>query len=493
MKARIVLGGIFHETNTFLRQRTTIKAFERFLGTDIFSLRGNKSPISGVLQFAEAKSWEVIPAAYFRGRPSGIVDNDVFETCWESICSRIPENPDGVFLVLHGAMVTDCYDDVEGELLARIRRHLGNDVPIFGVLDLHANFTKAMATHADFLLTYRKNPHTDALQTAVKSAEYLAHYFERRDSLQTTWQHSRSILPPLHTGTDDEPMRGLERLAREMEKAHDEVYALNIIAGFAHADTPDSGVSYSLIHTEDTSGELVQNIFHQLDDHLYRNCDSLQPEYDLPDAIESILREQAFPAAIVEPADNIGGGTPGENTQVLCALLNYPIQSAGIILNDPDSVQVLEKHESGTRLCLSLGGKSGELGAVPLPLEIELVRITDGRFSLEDAHSHLASSVGREISMGPCAVVRHNGITILLTSRPTPPFDLGQWYSQGLDPRKFQIIAIKAAVAHRQAYDSLCKVQYYVRTTGPCSSDLRSLPYQKLNRPIWPLNPLPSK
>jgi microcystin degradation protein MlrC len=92
--------------------------------------------------------------------------------------------------------------------------------------------------------------------------------------------------------------------------------------------------------------------------------------------------------------------------------------------------------------------------------------------------------------MGPCAVVRHGGLTILLTSHKTPPFDLGQWRSQGVEPTQFSVIVAKAAVAHRRAYDSIAARMWWVDTPGPCTSDLSALPYRQLRRPIFPLDPL---
>jgi microcystin degradation protein MlrC len=121
-------------------------------------------------------------------------------------------------------------------------------------------------------------------------------------------------------------------------------------------------------------------------------------------------------------------------------------------------------------------------------LDVELVSLSDGRFTLEDPNSHLAASVGVHIDMGPSAVVRHDGITILLTSRKTPPFDLGQWRSQGIEPTALRFIGVKAAVAHRRAYDPIAAASYTVRTPGPCSSDPRTLPYRRLRRPIFPLD-----
>jgi microcystin degradation protein MlrC len=95
---------------------------------------------------------------------------------------------------------------------------------------------------------------------------------------------------------------------------------------------------------------------------------------------------------------------------------------------------------------------------------------------------------GTSIAMGPAAVVRTAGVTILLTSKKTPPFDLGQFRSQGIEPIDFAVIGVKAAVAHRRAYDPIMGATYFVDTPGPCRSDLTAFPWQHLRRPVWPLD-----
>ncbi len=112
----------------------------------------------------------------------------------------------------------------------------------------------------------------------------------------------------------------------------------------------------------------------------------------------------------------------------------------------------------------------------------------DGRFELEDKQSHLASMCGDVFDMGPCAVVQHGGITILITSVKTPPFDLGQWHSQGIAVENMAVVAVKAAVAHRRAYDKIAARMLWVDTPGPCSSNVQVLPYRHLTRPIYPLD-----
>ena len=92
--------------------------------------------------------------------------------------------------------------------------------------------------------------------------------------------------------------------------------------------------------------------------------------------------------------------------------------------------------------------------------------------------------------MGPCAVVRHRNVTLLLTSARTPPFELGQFRSQGIEPSQFAVIGVKAAVAHRRAYDPITGASFWVDTPGPCSSDVAAFPYRRLQRPVYPLDPI---
>lgn len=191
---------------------------------------------------------------------------------------------------------------------------------------------------------------------------------------------------------------------------------------------------------------------------------------------------------MIEPSDNIGAGAPGEGISLLKAFVEHRIPNAGVIINDPQAIAALNGMSPGDRRTLIMGGKSSPLYEAPYPLEVELVSRSDGRFTLEDPHSHLASMLGSQADMGPCAVVRHGGVTILLTTQPTPPFDLAQWRSQGIAPEKLFAIGIKAAVAHRQAYNPIARASLYVQTPGPCCTDLRLLPFQHIRRPVHPLD-----
>ena len=66
----------------------------------------------------------------------------------------------------------------------------------------------------------------------------------------------------------------------------------------------------------------------------------------------------------------------------------------------------------------------------------------------------------------------------------------GQLRSPGIEPRDFAVIGVKAAVAHRRGYDPVTAASYFVDTPGPCTSNLASLPYRQLRRPVYPLDPI---
>lgn len=494
MKPRVLLAGLFHETHTFLPGRFGLNDFDRRQGDELLAARGDGSPLAGVVEFGLEAGWEFLPVVDLRAMPGPTVEDEVVDDFWRAMSAALRQLPqgglDGVFLVLHGAMATPSYPDVEGEILHRLREQLPEDVPIGGVFDLHANFSPRMAQCSDGLVVYRHNPHTDAHESAVRAAELLDRILRHRLRPATVFQPTPLVWPPPGTGTADDPMRTLEAMARRAEEELPDVAAVNVMGGFAHADTHDTGVSFSAVTFGDpreAAARLREMAQWAVANRHLGNV--LQP--DIREVMPKVLAHREGPVLLVEPADNIGGGAPGDCTGVLHALVEYDVPRAGVILCDPDAVKSVQAWRIGQRGHLAIGSRSSPHHGGPAELEVELISTSDGRFTLEDPHSHLASIHGMNIEMGDCAVVRHRGVTVLLTSRRIPPMDLGQWRSQGIAPEEFFVIGVKAAVSHRRAYDPIAKAAYWVDTPGPCSSDLRRFPYKLLRRPVFPLDELP--
>ncbi len=491
MSKRVLIGGLFHETHTFLDGTTGLADFEVRRGAKLLACTGDASPLGGVLESAQRFGWTVLPTADFRASPSALVKDEVVERFWCEFCKHaepeLARGVDGIYLVLHGAMVSESLPDVEGELLARLRALPGAErVPIFGVFDLHANFTARMAEHANCLVAYRENPHTDGRESAQRVAALLQRCFETRQLPRLCFASVPVIWPPTGTGTASEPMRELEALARRLE-TNPNLWAANVVAGFSFADTPDTGVSFSVVTTgsdAEAGAALAELSTLALRTQALGNVS----EAPVDEVLARLLPAPPGLTVLVEPSDNIGGGAPGDGTGLLRSLLRHQLPDCAVAINDPEAVARLASIAVGARVTLPIGGKGSRLDAGPLVLEVELLSRRNGLFQLEDKQSHLASMAGDAFNMGPCALVRHAGVTLLLTSRKTPPFDLGQWRSQGLEPKDFSFIGVKAAVAHRRAYDPIAARMLWVDTPGPCTSNVRALPYRRLRRPVFPLD-----
>ena len=495
MRRRVLIAGLFHETHTFLTERTPWSAFSVRRGQEFFSARGDGSPLAGVLEVADERGWDVIPTIDARATPSGTVRDNAFEQFWSELRdvaeSALQRGIDGIYLVLHGAMATESIRDPEGELVRRLRAlPRGREVPMGGVLDLHGNISREFAEATQAFVAYRKNPHTDACEAARDGARLLD-----RVMLPGRWPitlHAAPgiVWPPTGVSTQDEPMRVLEELAREIERTHPDIAAVNVFASYSFADTPDTGVSFTAVTFGDP--DEARRALQSLCDEATRRRDQGNV---VPPSLESVLPTiQAeiarceTPVIIVEPSDNIGGEAPGDLTHVFRALAVHGVGNSAVVINDPGAVAEMNSRPVGWRGLLEFGGRSDPRFDSPVTCEVELLSVSDGRFTLEDRHSHLASMCGVQIDMGPCAVVQHAGIRVLLTSHKTPPFDLGQLRSQGIIPESLSVIGVKAAVAHRQAYDPITKHSHTVNTLGPCTSDLRSLPFEQIRRPIFPLD-----
>lgn len=490
MNKRVLIAGLFHETHTFLDGSTGLADFQILRGAELLRCAGDSSPLGGVLARAERHGWEVLPTVDYRAQPGAIVEDEVVPAFFAELAREagphLERGLDAVYLVLHGAMTSRAFEDVEGEVLERLRGMPGlAGVPVFGVFDLHANFTPRMAALSQCLVGYRENPHTDAREAACLAADLLERSFAGGEVPVQCFLSTPIVWPPTGTATAGDPMRTLERRARDFE-ALPGVWAVNVVAGFAFADAEWTGVSFVASGQDETT---LNSCLRQLAD-LAWELREIGNVVDPP--LAQVMRDLGEVGAgltvLVEPSDNIGGGAPGDGTGLLRALIEHRIGNAAICLADPAAVRAAAQAGPGARVRLSLGGKGSRFDAGPVELEVEILTVNDGRFELEDKQSHLASLCGDWFDMGLCAVVRWAGLTILLTSIKTPPFDLGQWRSQGIEPGELSVIVVKAAVAHRRAYDPIAGRMWWVDTPGPCGSNLRTFPYRRIRRPVYPLD-----
>jgi len=246
---RVLTGEWCHETNTFCTIPTTIQNFhdQYYLASadTIFRLRrGTKSVLGATFEAADEYDWDLMNSISASANPTGKLTSETYEVMCDQILSKCSGDVhfDGVVLHLHGAMVSECYEDCEGELLKRLREQVGQDVPIVVTLDLHANVTSLMAQCASVLLAVRTYPHIDFYETAQRACRLLQRSMTG-EILPATFITKGPLLMGLDGGKTTRPDHPMVRIVEKGRKfeASGKCVVTSICAGFTAADIYEIG------------------------------------------------------------------------------------------------------------------------------------------------------------------------------------------------------------------------------------------------------------
>lgn len=490
MPLRILSAEISHETNTFNIHPTEIKDFQdRFLldGSAACAERGkNNTELAGVLEVSRNHGWELSHVISASAGPGGRVTDQAFDQlCAPLLAAARDGEWDGIFLILHGAMVSASYDDAEGEILTRLRAVVGADLPIAVSLDPHANVSAAMCDLAQILVSFTTYPHVDMRATGIRTAELL-HRTMIGDIHPETLRAHRPMLEEASGGrTDMGAMIDRHAMARAYE-ARKDVYAISINAAFPCADIAEVGPTVLITCEIQTDG--ARPIIEKIADDIWaRRTETLNSYLTVDEAAIAAVawKSDSGPLVIADYADNPGSGAYGDSTALLSALLAAGVSDAcfGPMI-DPAVALQLQSHSVGDTITLKLGGKTApEFGGEPIKISGTLRWRGDGEF--EGSGPILG---GQQRSMGTTAVLRVDGIDILIISASQQLLDLRQFETFGIDPYKCNVIALKSMQHFRAAFAPIAGRIIVCDSGALCTLDYARLPYQSVPRPIYPLD-----
>ncbi len=491
MVQRVLYAEFLHETNTFSVRTTGENEFRHgryFLGDEVVQVyRATHTSAGAAIDAAARYDWELLTPISAEATPSGRVVQAFFDDTAERILAAARQGPvHGVLLHLHGSMVTEAHEDGDGELLERLRAVIGPDIPVVLVTDLHATITDRMARDANALISYRTYPHVDMYARTWQAAHLLARAMSGSIRPQLTIAR-----PPLLFGCDGgrtqhgSPMNDILDLANQAE-ATGEVLVVSIQAGFSSIDVPEIGPSVAVTTDADpAAGERVAQAFCQ---HIWATRDFTSVSFTpLPEAVaQAKVGEGADqPLIIADFADNPGAGAYGDGTALLSAMLTGGLRRAIVhAIYDPAAVAQALQAGVGQDVSLMLGGKTDpHSGGGPLPVRGRVTRISDGRYI---AHGPMGGGAPRDD--GPTVVLRIDDIDVVVASSNNQANDLGQLSSLGLDPLRAWTIAVKSMNHYRAAFAPISRGIVEVDTGALCTRNYLTRPYQRIRRPIYPLD-----
>jgi len=489
---KLLLAMMKHETNTFSPVITDLARFSRAGGhapdggaAAIAAYRGTGTVTGAYIDIAEREGAQFELAIAADAWPSGPVEDAAYEAISSAILDAVRRGGwDGILLDLHGAMVTRSFEDGEGTLLARIRA-IDPKTPIAVSYDMHANLYPEMVEHANVVAGYQTYPHVDMYDTGRRAGDALVRMIKGQARPTTAWGNLPMLPHVMRQGTADEPNRSLQARCKAMEA--EGALCASLFVGFPHADIRNAGLSVVITTDNDMKGaerlrdELLDAAWAQREAFVYR----LEPLQ------QSVARAKAMtdgPVFLLDHYDNAASGGPMDTTCVLAEILRQRLDHvAAFGIFDPQAVQQCIDAGIGATLTLSIGGKQ-KMPMCPEPSEPLQVTgrvktIFDGKYRAKGP-----MAAGTQQDMGHAVVLDTGRVEIVLFSRHVEPFDVNTLLSLGIDPMQKRYVMLKSRIHWRAGMSHLASAVVECAGVGVCTSDYGQHKFERLRRPIYPLD-----
>lgn len=440
MAPRVLAARIFHESHAFSPFMT--KAADFTITRHAAALneaRGADTTLGGIVRELERSGAVIVLPMAAGGPPGGLVDHDFYRSISDELLAAVEaERPDAIALELHGAMATPECRDVEGDLLTRLRRAVGLQVPIGVGLDLHAHMTPAMLEASDFCIACKENPHADVSACGEKVARGVLAMLAGRFRPVQTLAKARMILPGAQD-TASGPLRELHRQAQQWQAAYPAIWDVSLYNVYRALDDADMGQAAVVVSNgpSPTARDAVTGLVNAFWEHRLEFVDDLRSVDEALALAESRRGVEKF--AFADMGDRVLAGAPGDSTFILKALLtrNGPLRAA-IPVTDPETVARAKSLGIGAHGKFELGGRLTP-NFSPLPLSATVVAIKDGLFRMRGPYRG-----GETSSLGETAVLNAGHCSIVVTSKPGFTHDPAAFEAMGVSLAERDIVVAKS-------------------------------------------------
>lgn len=485
MPKRVLVGGIWHETNTFSPIATDLEAFRRFQyleGPALFeTLAGTNHEIGGIVAAAARHDIELVPSIHAGAVPSGLVTRDALETILGRLCADAHDRGpfDGVVLALHGAMVAEGIEEADGYFAARVREAVGTRVPIVATFDSHANMTRSLVDAVDVLVGYDTLPHVDMGARGEEAVALLWRLMTTGKRPAKAWRRVPLLSVPQMQATTAGPMKQVSDLREELERPP-AIWTCSAIMGFAYCDVPQLGMG-ALAYGEARS---ARDACDRLARRIWELREAFMPTLSsCEEAVHAACTANTRPRMLVEPADNVGGGAPGDGTTILAALLRERPDSGVAVIWDPEAARGAASVGVGRRFRGAVGGRTIALHGPPVEISGIVRFAAPVRYRRDKLYFN-----GQIVDMGLAAVVDLDGFKIVLTSERIMPFDTAHLREVGIDPARERLITMKCGSNWSSGFGDVAAGHAYIDTPGITSSNVERMPYRRFDRKAYPLD-----
>ena len=489
---KVAIGSFVTETHSFSKDLTPIEAFKSCVWEDadhlVSSQRGLRGDggganVGGFVDYAEAHDWEIVPLFCAGAWPSGPIPKADYERIKEKFRPQLENlQVDGVLLHLHGAAVVEDMDDAEGDFLNFVREFIGEETPVFVILDLHANVSDFMCEKADAIYGYDSYPHIDIYERQQEACRLLEKMVAGEAKPFVFRAQPPVLLPSILTDTNNDPMMTIRTLAEDWEK-EEGVINVSTFAGYYASDKYEAGPSAVVI--TDDNAELAVKISKDIADKFWELKEKfLYPLTPIEDAICQAKATDG-PYGFMDECDDPLGGGASDGTYILQAILDAGFDSGGVsVIRDPEIVAKAWDAGVGGKVSGQLGGKIDDKHGAPVDINATVLQLTNQEIPLFYNDPTTMQSVGR------MAVIEERGIKIVVTELKGGFEGIDIFGILGYNVEDMKALVLKgSSAAYKGVFGERIAHYEVIDSQGITSPDVTKIgEFKRLRRPIWPLD-----
>ena len=380
-------------------------------------------------------------------------------------------------------MVVEGLDDIEAELLRRIRKVIGQDVLVSASMDLHGNVSRELAHQTDLITCYRTAPHVDVLETKERACRNLVELLTKSDVSDIrrplkAWIPVPVLLPGEQTSTRVEPAKHIYDEVSAVD-ARKDVFDAAIWVGYAWADEPRNRAAVVVTGWDTTAvfegAERLAQVFW----NSHQDFKFVAPTGSFSVCLDAALKSGADsrPYFISDSGDNPTAGGSGDVSWGLTQLLARPEfqQDSGptvIYASVPgrDAIRTVLEAGVGAIVTVTAGAEVDHIHAGPLTMTGRVHSIKKGdKYAIVEV------------------VLQIGSVFAILTQKPKPYHHEHDFTDLNLKPRSADIVIVKIGYLEPELYD-MAKGWMLGLTPGGVNQDIERLGHHRICRPMWPFD-----
>ena len=485
MAKRVGVASIIQETNTFSANQSTMQDFELqgiWLGADVVTQsQGMNIEVAGSLERLHTHGFEAVPLMRAWAMSGGIfLDTEL--TKMKALLKReilSAGTLDGLILNLHGALVSESDDHTDAKISEFAREILGPDVPLVITHDLHGNPSRRIVAASDALIGFRTYPHIDQGDTGRRAADLMNELLSNNHRLGTVLKKLNMIIPAETMGTSDQPLLQIRELADSL--LDDEILDISLFPVQPWIDVSEVGFGITVVHAGNVEranecAEIIRRALWKIHKEFQATL------YSVEDAIgHAIKGYQGKMQVIAQSSDAPTGGSTGDDSRVVAALVNYgsDIPSACTVVDAP-AVDKAYAQSIGDDVALSLGFTIDPRWGNPVAVQAKLINKGQAPVVLTGP-----AMTGQVVSIGRWVVLESaNKVKILVSESGTTTFDPAGYEIAGINLDECVIVHVRSPLLFKSGFAGRYGQAFSLDLDGPTTPNIKKLKFSKVPRPM---------